>query len=82
MYLYVWLGHFALQLKLTEHWKSTVTEKIKITRKWHRPYTLRKLSQNGYLNNVKHKKIKFLEDNTVEYLEHFGYGDIFLFYFF
>ena len=29
-YMYVWLGHFGVQQKLTEHCESTITEKIKI----------------------------------------------------
>ena len=28
--VYIWLGHFAIQQKLTEHCKSTMIEKIKI----------------------------------------------------
>ena len=27
---YVWPGRFAVQQKMTEHWKSTIIEKIKI----------------------------------------------------
>ena len=30
---YMWLGHFAVQQKLIEHFKSTITEKIKILKK-------------------------------------------------
>ena len=30
MYIYVCLGHFAVQQKLTKHCKSTIIEKIKI----------------------------------------------------
>ena len=28
--VYEWPGHFAIQQKLTEHYKSTIIEKIKI----------------------------------------------------
>ena len=30
MYIYVWLGHFAIQQKLTDHYKPTIIEQIKI----------------------------------------------------
>ena len=30
VYIYVWLGHFAIQQKLTEYCKSTIIERIKI----------------------------------------------------
>jgi len=33
IYIYVWLGHFAVQYKLIEHCKSTIMEKIKIIKK-------------------------------------------------
>ena len=33
MCIYVWLGHFVVQKKLTEHCKSTIIEKIKILKK-------------------------------------------------
>ena len=29
MFLYVWLGHFAVQQKLTEHCKSTIIQNLK-----------------------------------------------------
>ena len=31
--MYVWLGHFVVEQKLTEHYKSTIMEKIKIVKK-------------------------------------------------
>ena len=33
MYIYMRLGSFAVQQKLPEHCKSTITDKIKITQK-------------------------------------------------
>ena len=37
MYIYVWLGHFAVQQQLTEHYKSTIRKNLK--KKTERPIT-------------------------------------------
>lgn len=33
IYTYIWLGHFAVQQKLTEHYKQTIIENIKILKR-------------------------------------------------
>ena len=33
MYIYVWLGHYAVQQKLTQHCKLTITKKEEMVKK-------------------------------------------------
>ena len=55
IYIYIWLGHFAVQQKLTEHCTSTIAEKNK---------TLKKNFQDP--NCIKFKWLSYAEPSSMK----------------
>ena len=58
MSIHVWLGHFAMQQKLTEHCKSTI---IKFFKRWKNTAGMK-----GTLNN---NKLNYKEDINHEHID-------------
>ena len=62
IYIYMWMGHFAIQQKLTEHCKLTITEKIKILQK-------KKKKEQAIYQTPQRPKAKGLGMEDIHHLE-------------